>query len=69
MKNLIATVKSNYQNLEVYADRINNGRTDGIYFYVNSNRVSVSYTYSQLNEKSQIEELEWFLKGKEFQID
>ena len=61
MKNLVAQLQSCI-DLEKYADAINNGRTDGIYFYVNGNKVSVSYPHNQLTEEKQIEELTWFLK-------
>lgn len=65
MKSLVAQFQGNV-NLEKYADAINNGRTDGIYFYVNGNNVSVSCAHNQLSEKTQIEELTWFLKGRSF---
>ena len=65
MKNLVAQLQGNV-NLEKYADVVNNGRTDGVYFYVNGKNVSVSYVYNQLSEKTQIEELTWFLKGHSY---
>ena len=65
MKNLVAKLQDSV-NLEKYADAINNGRTDGIYFYVNGNTVSVSYCHSQLSEETQKEELNWFLSGRNF---
>ena len=65
MKTLVAKLQEN-TNLEQYADAINNGRTDGIYFYVNGKNVSVSYSHNQLTEKTQIEELTWFLKGRSY---
>ena len=69
MKNLIATVTGNISSLDVYANAINNGRTDGVYFYVNENKVSVKYPYSQLTEAAQREELCWFLNGKTYEIN
>lgn len=69
MKNLIAKVTGNTSSLDVYANAINNGRTDGVYFYVNENRVSVSHPYSQLSEVAQREELCWFLNGKTYEIN
>ncbi len=68
MTNLTATTLKNY-DLEAYANAINNGRTDGVYFYVNNNTVTVSYAHSQLSEDFQREELEWFLRGKEYIIN
>jgi hypothetical protein len=68
MNNLTATVKT-VCNLALYAKAINNGRTDGIYFYVNDNKVSVSSPYVTLSEAQQLEELGWFLKGKEYDIN
>ena len=53
-------------NLEKYADVINNGRNDGVYFYVNGKNISVSYPHNQLSEQSQMEELTWFLKGRSY---
>jgi|SanBayMetagenome_1026888.scaffolds.fasta_scaffold09834_11 hypothetical protein len=68
MKNLVAILKSEC-NLDEYADAINNRRADGIYFYVNGKKVSVSYPYSQLSEEMQLEELRWFLDGREYEIN
>lgn len=65
MKNLVAQLQGNL-NLEKYADVINDGRTDGVYFYVNGKNVSVSCAHNQLSEKTQIEELTWFLKGRSY---
>ncbi len=67
MKNLVATLNQNY-NLEKYADVINDGRNDNIYFYVNGSTVTVSYTYGQLSINEQLSELQWFLNGKDFTI-
>lgn len=69
MKNLIATVTGNTSSLNVYANAINNGRTDGVYFYVNENKVSVSRWCSQLSEVEQREKLCWFLNSKTYQIN
>ena len=65
MTTLVAQLQQNV-NLEKYADAINNGRTDGIYFYVNGRNISVSYAHNQLSEKKQKDELTWFLKGHSF---
>ena len=67
MKTLIAIPKSKC-NLNAYANFINNGRTDGIYFYVNEGNVSVCHPHKKLSENTQIEELKWFLEGKEYEI-
>lgn len=68
MKNLIASLKEGWQSIDLYICVINNGRTDGVYFYANENRVSVDCWHKQLTKESQIEELNWFLKGKEYEI-
>lgn len=65
MKTLVAQLQDNV-NLENYANAINNGRTDGIYFYVNGNKVTVSYCHNKLNEEIQKDELTWFLKGRNY---
>ena len=67
MKNLVAIVKGDF-NLKPYAKVINNSRTDNVIFYVNGNKVSVFCVYNQLSEKIQLEKLDWFLKGREYQI-
>lgn len=68
MRNLIAVLKSSWQSIDLYICLINNGRTDGVYFYANENRVSVDCWYRQLSEEIQRQELDWFLKGKEYEI-
>lgn len=67
MKTLVATLNKNC-NLDKYADAINNGRNDNIYFYVNGSKVTVSCTYGQLSVDDQLSELQWFLNGKDFTI-
>ena len=54
------------EQLNNKAKVINNGRTDGCYFYVGSNFVDISNPHHQLSIISQKEELEWFLEGREF---
>lgn len=65
---LIATVKYNSEKLELAAKAMNNGRTDGVYFHVNDSRVSVSNPHYRMTEKDQLDELNWFLIGFEYQI-
>lgn len=68
MRKLIAKVTGDTSSLDAYANGVNNGRTDGVYFYVNEDLVSVLYPYSQLSEVRQREELRWFLNGKTYEI-
>lgn len=68
MKQIFATLSKQKPQLSVFADAVNNGRTDGIYFYVNDTNVSVSHPHTKLTEARQIEELEWFLSGLEYTI-
>ena len=67
MKTIVATLNQNC-NLEKYADAINNGRNDNIYFYVNGSNVTVSHTYANLSIDEQLIQLQWFLTGKDFTI-
>jgi len=69
MNTLTATVIGNYPNLENHATAINNGRTDGLYFYANNGTVSVSHPQCGLSEDVQRMELEWFLNGKKYEIN
>jgi len=71
MKTLFATLLTPCPDLSKYADAINNGRTDSVYFYVNGDgdKVSVSYTFGQLSEKAQAEELKWFLSDRNYTIN
>lgn len=62
-----ATVE-NANGLEAKSNAVNNGRTDGIYFYVNGNHVSVSHPYVELSELRQEEELDWFLTGRVYSL-
>jgi hypothetical protein len=68
MENLIAKIKSNY-DLSNEAKRINNGRNDGNYFYVNLNTVIVCNPFKNLSELDQINELTWFAGTREFTIE
>ena len=54
------------KQLSEKAKSVNNGRTDGCYFYVSSNFVNISNPHHELPITWQKEELEWFLKGREF---
>ena len=55
-------------NLDRRADSVNNGRTDGIYFYVNGKHVSVSHPHFKLSIAKQKEELAWFLDDCDFEF-
>ena len=66
MTTITATITDNKVSLEKYADAINNGRTDGVYFYVNGNNVTVSHPHNQLSEDWQKSEIAWFLKGRAY---
>jgi hypothetical protein len=67
MNTVFANLK-NSTNLTEAAKVVNNGRNDGIFFYVNGSRVSVASPYVTLSEAQQLEELNWFLKGKVYDI-
>ena len=62
-----ATVQ-NSSNLQKRAEAINTGRTDGTYFYVNGNSVTVSNPFFNITEEGQRLELEWFLNDREFEL-
>ncbi len=62
---MIAKV-NNPQELESLAKIVNNGRTDGVYFYVNEKNVSVHHAHVVLSKEKQVEELDWFLAKKEY---
>ena len=67
MKTIVGKLKGNC-NLDAYAKIVNNGRTDGTYFYINQSDVIVCNPHIKLSEETQIKELNWFLKGKEYEI-
>lgn len=67
MKTIVGKLKSNC-NLDAYANVVNNGRTDGTYFYINQCNVLVCNPHIKLSEETQIEELNWFLKGRDYEI-
>ena len=61
-------IVTNTANLEQSANVTNSGRTDGVYFYVNGNSVTVSHPHRVMREEEQTEELNWFLSGKDFKL-
>lgn len=69
MATLFAILDPGQKSLNAYADAVNNGRTDDRYFYVNGPRVSVSNPYFELSEETQLDELNWFCRGRRYQIE
>ena len=55
-------------NLNNYARIIENGRTDGISFYVSTDYVSAYCWHSQLSVDEQKNLLTWFLDGFKFEL-
>ena len=47
-------------------NQVNNGRNDGINFYVNEDIVKVYCWHTQLTEQEQVNLLNWFLDGCDF---
>lgn len=56
------------QNLQRRSEVVNSSRTDGTYFYVNGNSVSVSNPHDEMTSEQQKSELKWFLSDREFTI-
>lgn len=69
MRNLVAKLTDCRVDLSDYSISVNNGRTDGVYFYVNGSNVTVSSYCTELSEDFQRQELEWFLNGTHFEIN
>ena len=71
MKTDVYAIVKDKNNLDKYANVVNNGRIDGTYFYVSGlydNEISVCNKYRQLSEDEQISELEYFLTNRSFEI-
>ena len=64
----LTAILRNASNLEAYAKAVNNGRTEGVCFYVNGHKVSVFYAHADLSEEAQLDEINWFLKGRAFEV-
>lgn len=56
------------ENLQRRSEVVNSSRTDGTYFYVNGNSVSVSNPHYEMTSEQQKSELKWFLSDREFTI-
>jgi hypothetical protein len=56
-------------DLSQAAKVVNNGRTDGVSFYVSGcESVTVSAWWYEMSEEKQKSELKWFLKGYEYEL-
>lgn len=62
---IVETVK----NLQNKANVVNSGRTDGTYFYVNNNCVTVSNPHLKLSDEQQESSLAWFLSDIKYRLD
>lgn len=64
---MYAAVKD-MKNLQDRASVVNSGRTDGYYFYVGDNYVTVDNPDNRPSDDVQKELLEWFLSDREFEL-
>ena len=70
MRTITAKLEINGKRNLTYIDPmpVNNGRNDGINFYVNNDIVRVYCWHTQLTEQEQVNLLNWFLDGYNFTL-